>query len=137
MSKVEDIMSRSLKSMPESATLLQVHKEMETSNIHHIVITDDAGKPSGIVSDRDVKKFISPFIGSKHATDKDNATGGIKVSSITASPVITCKVGDTVKNVTEQMLQKTIHAVPITGENGKLVGIVTSTDLLKLLLNHL
>ena len=135
--KVSDIMSKNLKKAHSKQTLGEVNQMMAESKIHHLLVVDDADKLIGVVSDRDIKKFISPFVGSKRETEQDKATLLIKVENIMVKNVITCRPEDTIKTIVELMLQKIIHSTPVVDDSGKLVGLVTSTDLLKLFLTSL
>lgn len=135
--KVEEVMSRSLQFIDEKASLQDAHDHMSKRNIRHLLIGDGLGKITGLISDRDVKKFISPFATAQSATDRDKATLAIEVGKIMTKKVITAKTGDKLKNVVEVMLQKRISGVPILDESGKGVGIITITDVLKLMLTML
>lgn len=130
-------MSKDLKKGLGKQNLGEINKIMTDAKIHHLLVVDDSGKLIGVVSDRDIKKFISPFVGSKRETTQDKATLLIKVENVMIKNVITCRPDDSIKAVVEMMLQKTIHSTPVVDDSGKLVGVVTSTDLLKLFLTSL
>jgi CBS domain-containing protein len=57
------------------------------------------------------------------------------VIKIASKKVTTCTDADPIRKCLELMLGKSIHAVPVVDSRQKLVGLVTSTDLLKLLLD--
>lgn len=50
---------------------------------------------------------------------------------IMVSPVITVAENETVKDVAKLLLAKRISSVPVVDRRGKLVGIVTESDLMR------
>jgi acetoin utilization protein AcuB len=136
--KIEDVMSKNLVVANKDITLKQAHGMMLEKRIRHLMITDQGtGKLLGLISDRDVKKFISPFASSDAATDRDKATLQIKVDKVMVKDVITAKLGDPLKAVIEKMLQKKISCTPVLGDGDKLVGVLTTTDAMKILVGML
>ena len=55
----------------------------------------------------------------------------MKARDVMVSPVITMGEDDTVRDVAQLLLDKRISAVPIVDAAGKLVGIVTESDLMR------
>jgi len=54
-----------------------------------------------------------------------------KVSEIMMSGVTTIGAGESARQAQHLMQKHGVHALPVVGEGGKLLGIVTSTDLIK------
>ena len=54
----------------------------------------------------------------------------MKARDVMVSPVITVNDNDTVRDVARLLIAKRISAVPVVDSTGKLVGIVTETDLM-------
>ena len=54
-----------------------------------------------------------------------------KVSEIMMSAVTTVQVGQSARQAQHLMQRDGIHALPVVGNEGELLGIVTSTDLIK------
>lgn len=133
--KVKDVMSRSLSKVPPSLTLLQAKQLMDDKGVRHILIVDKQDMLVGIVSDRDVKKFMSPFAGSNLESPRDKATLNMTVEQIHhGRAVFTVGLEDTIKLCIEKILEKNISALPVVDEN-RLVGLVTTSDLLRYMLN--
>jgi CBS domain-containing protein len=47
--------------------------------------------------------------------------------------VLTAKARTTLSDIADLMIEKRIDALPIIGEKGQLVGIITSSDLLRVI----
>ena len=133
--RAADFMVRQTHTIDSNASLIDAHNQMQAFRIHHLLVVDKAGLLLGILSDRDVKKFSSPFAGSPIESDRDRATMKITVSRFASKDVFTCRPNDPLKKCIEIMLQKSVHAIPVVDESNRLLGIVTATDMLKLLLN--
>ena len=82
----------------------------------------------GILSDRDVLLYTHSEIAG-NAQVEDHSVGEV----MTKNP-ITCNASDSVSHIAGIMIDNKIDCVPITEVNrGRLLGLVTSTDLLDLL----
>jgi len=114
---IQDIMTRALITVNRSTTALQVAKMMEQGGIGAVLVQDN-GNPVGIVTDRDYATRIA-------ANDLPLNTA---VENIMSTPLITINHDEPISAAAERMTSKKIRKLPVT-ENGKIVGIVTSTDL--------
>ena len=137
MKTAAEIMTKNVVTVKQDTSLQDALKMMDEQKISHLVVVDDDRKVIGIFSDRDVKKLVSPFAGSSRETDQDRATLKIKAAQLMKSPIIAVKPDDSIKTCAEKMLQKSIHAVPVIEENAEVKGIVSSSDLLKVLIGML
>lgn len=137
MRKVEDVMRKNLPLIAPNTSLYDALQLMKAQNIKHLIISSSNNIPEGLISDRDIKKIISPFIGTPKESEADKATLKIPVKSIAIKSIITCKIGDDIKKAIELMLQKNISCVPILDENNKIAGMITIVEVLKFVLNLL
>lgn len=138
--KISEIMTKRLETLEAESTLADASVRMKEKNIRHLLIVDRAsGALLGMVSDRDVKKILSPFLGSARATAQDNATASIAVGKIMVpkEKIVSAKGDDEIKAVVEKMLVKKYGSIPIVDDKGRAIGIVTRGDLLKLLISFL
>ena len=114
---IQDIMTRALITVNRSTTALQVAKMMEQGGIGAILVQDN-GNPVGIVTDRDYATRIA-------ANDLPLNTA---VEKIMSTPLITINHNEPISAAAERMTSKKIRKLAVS-ENGKIVGIITSTDL--------
>ncbi|MHA7647616.1 CBS domain-containing protein [Nitrosopumilus sp. S4] len=114
---VEDIMAKALITVNTSTTLLQIAKMMEQGGIGAIIIKKD-DNPIGIVTDRD---FATKVAANKLSLDTP-------VEKIMSSPLITINHDEPISAAADRMTDKKIRKLAVTN-NGKIVGIITSTDL--------
>jgi len=95
----------------------------------------DGGNLAGIISDRDLKK-ASP----SDATTLDMhellfLISKIKVRDLMKKPVYTAKPDDTVEEAAALLLEKKISGLPVVDENNRLVGIITRSDIFRVLIS--
>jgi len=114
---IQDIMTKALITVNRSTTALQVAKMMEQGGIGAVFVQDN-GNPVGIVTDRDYATKIA-------ANDLPLSTA---VENIMSTPLISINHNEPISNAAERMTSKKIRKLAVT-ENGKIVGIITSTDL--------
>jgi acetoin utilization protein AcuB len=124
-------MRRSPVSVNRSDTLDHALKTLETWKIRHLPVVDGE-RVVGIVSDRDLKKAApSPF-------DRDTAeeylrlTSAVTIKEVMSKDVMTTSPYTPIEEAAARMFQQRIGALPVV-QNGRLVGILTETDVLGVL----
>ena len=114
---VHDIMTRALITVNLATTALQVAKMMKQGGIGAILVQDN-NNPVGIVTDRD---FATRVVA-------NNLPFDTSVEKIMSSPLISINYNEPISAAAERMTSKKIRKLAVT-DNGKVVGIITSTDL--------
>jgi CBS domain-containing protein len=114
---IQDIMTRALITINPSTTALQIAKMMEQGGIGAIIVQEN-DNPVGIVTDRDFATKIAA----------NNLPLDTTAEKIMSSPLITINHNEPISAAAERMTNKKIRKLAVT-ENGKITGIITSTDL--------
>ena len=114
---IQDIMARALISVNISTTALQIAKMMEQGGIGAIIVKEN-DTPKGIVTDRDFATKIAA----------NNLSLDTPAEKIMSSPLITINHNEPISSAAERMTNKKIRKLAVT-ENGKIIGLITSTDL--------
>jgi CBS domain-containing protein len=110
-------MSKEIISIEKGASILEAAKLMEKHNISSLIVVD-RGEPVGIVTERDlVRKVLLKNLDVKS-----------EVKAIMSSPLITVDADEDVTRAAEILVEKKIRRLPVV-EEGKLVGIVTETNI--------
>ncbi|SMH71116.1 putative signal-transduction protein with CBS domains [Candidatus Nitrosotalea okcheonensis] len=117
---VRNVMKFNVVSINSSSTVSDAAKMMKDASIGCVIITEN-NTAVGILTERDlVRKII--------ALQKPLSTS---VKDIMSTPLVMIDPDESLWELAEMMKQKQIHKVPVV-ENGKLVGIVTATDLTRI-----
>ncbi len=114
---VQDIMARALITVNLSTTALQIAKMMQQGGIGAILVKEN-DHPVGIVTDRDFATKVT-------ANDLPFDTAAQKIMS---SPLITINHNEPISAAAKRMTEKKIRKLAVT-DNGEIVGLITSTDL--------
>ncbi|MEM1549829.1 MAG: CBS domain-containing protein [Candidatus Methanomethylicia archaeon] len=122
MLRIIDIAVREVKTIEEEETVMKAADIMSQYNIGCLVVTKD-GKPTGIITERDLlKRVIVPCLDPRTT----------KVSKVMSKPLIYGDPDMDLVYAAKFMINHNIKRLPII-DNGKLVGIVTFTDILRTL----
>ncbi|MFX0027932.1 MAG: homocysteine biosynthesis protein [Candidatus Hermodarchaeota archaeon] len=100
----------------EDCDIKEVAQKIIRENINHIVITDRENNLKGIVTSFDITKAI--------ANEEDD------LNAIITKRVITTSNDEPIGNAARLMRQNNISALPVIDENKKVVGIITSEELM-------
>ncbi|HME39898.1 MAG TPA: CBS domain-containing protein [Steroidobacteraceae bacterium] len=111
---------------------LEVVKEIfDRMKFHHLLVVDDRKKLSGIISDRDLLRALSPYVGSLSETTRDLATLNKRVHQIMSRHPITLRPQSEIAEAVSVFLAHRISCIPIVDDEFKPVGIISWRDLLK------
>lgn len=116
--RVRDVMRRAVETVPATASAENAFRLMRTRKIRHLVATK-GGEMVGVLSDRDLQA-----LGSFRQVQS--------VEEAMTAPAVTAKPGMTLRQAANLLRGRTIGCLPVV-EDGELVGILTTTDLLELI----
>jgi len=117
---IKDVMRKNVISIDSSMTVKDAAIMMADTNVGCVVITR-GNAPIGIFTERDfVKRIVSE--------ERDLST---PLADVMSFPLITIDSEDTVWEAAEIMKRNKIHKAPVE-DQGKLVGIITATDIVKI-----
>lgn len=129
---VSKIMSSDILSVNLTQSLREVDAIISDQHIRHVpVVSGD--KIIGMLSKTDLQKisFVNTIDGDGLTTAMyDN----LSIDQVMTKNVTTVEQQDTILDVATILSKNEFHALPVT-DNGKLVGIVTTTDLVKFLID--
>ena len=126
MRLIKDVMTRGIKTIKGDTSLAAAAKVMNEASVRHLPVVEGANNNLvGLISDRDIKKFVSPFALSAAASDKDKMTLNVKVEKVMTREIIKAHPSDPLKPLVEIILQKKIGCVPVIDDNDRPIGIIT------------
>ncbi|HAW20325.1 MAG TPA: CBS domain-containing protein [Flavobacteriales bacterium] len=130
---VSKIMSTDVASVNITQSIKDVSELIEARNIRHVpVVSGD--EVIGMMSKTDLQKIS--FVNN---TDGDNVSTAmydiLSIEQVMTKDLMTVQSSDTIHRVADILSENEFHALPVVEEK-KLVGIVTTTDLIKYLVEQ-
>ncbi|CAM3099982.1 HPP family protein [Moritella viscosa] len=131
--KVRDIMAHNIICISHKASLKDAHELMQTRGVRHLpVISEDDGTLVGILTH---KKMISTVISmiNKYGTDiLARKERGQLIEDLMESDFQKLTEDEPLKIVVEYFIGNKLGCLPVIDNQNKVIGIVTSSDFVKL-----
>ena len=134
--RIEDIMTSELITATMDDDLEHVRGLFTRFRFRHIPILGDEGEPVGIISDRDVLANVSPFAGTINERTADANSLRRRAHQIMTRPPQTASPAEKAERAAILMLNQRVSALPVVEQSGRLIGIVTTRDVMRWLLNR-
>lgn len=99
------------------------HEKMDRGGFRRLPVVDTSGGLIGIVTDRDLRRH-------------DGYWPTTHVDAAMVEPAITVGADQSIADAARLMLDHKIGGLPVVDGNGRLIGIVTETDLLRAFLRR-
>lgn len=116
--KIKELMTPVVVTVNTKDSVNTVAQIMKKHKIRGVVVVEES-KPIGIITDKDI---ITKIIAENKNTNEI-------VKNIMSNELITSSIEESLVDVSKKMAKYKIGRIPILDENGKLVGIVTETDM--------
>jgi acetoin utilization protein AcuB len=127
---VESIMTKKVFKVRMDDTVEKIRKIFDGAHFHHLVVVE-RNKLFGVISDRDVLKALSPFIGTLSEHNHDLVTLNKKAHQIMNHKPITIFKDTSIQVAATIMLDNNISCLPIVSIEDEVEGIVTWKDILR------
>ena len=130
---IGSIMRTDLITVSPKTSLVEAKELLDQNHINHLLVVKNE-KLVGVVSDRDLKQNWASPATTLSAHELAYLLQKLTVGMIMVKTVVTATPDITIERAAYIMQVNDISSLPIT-TNGKLVGIVTSTDVMGVLLD--
>jgi CBS domain-containing protein len=144
---VESVMTAEVVAIRPSSPFRDLVRLLQQHRISALPVVDDAGRPVGLVSEADLLVKEGYPHGAEDAGMVDairyrrrlgKAAGAtateVMAAPVITAPVITIAVGTSVVEAARLMVRQGVKRLPVVDAQGRLAGIVTRSDLLKVFL---
>jgi acetoin utilization protein AcuB len=130
--KVKEAMRVDVVTVTPDTPAKQAFELMRTGKFHHLPVVDARGKIVGIVSDRDIRNVAVFFDKEARNTTDYHISPSVVTREIMTKNPVTVAPDDDLGHASDLMAKHNFGGLPVA-ENGKVVGILTRFDLMKLL----
>ncbi len=147
----KDIMNKEVIKINENSTIQELAKLLLDKKVSGVPVVNDQDRLVGIVSKTDIiikgksspfPLFFGPFenyifFESKEALEKYErelqSHLKTKIKDVMTKDVKTVNLDTPVSRIANIMITNNINRIPVTGKEGKLVGIIARADILKVI----
>jgi CBS domain-containing protein len=119
--EVADVMIGKVVTLSPHHSFNDVANLMNDRYFRHCVVVDQGGVVIGVISDRDILRALARNPNSRSKS----------LDQIMTKQPVTVKRNTAIIDAVGKMLAKRINCLPVIDDDGRVCGIVTSTDLLK------
>jgi CBS domain-containing protein len=129
---VADIMSRNVLVVHVNRPLSEAWRLFFQLNIHHLPVVDEEERLIGILSTNDILKklaFQLPEVGN---INEQTLNEHFTIFDLMTPDPIRINPDNSVKDAAQMFTERHISALPVT-ENGRIIGIITTGDVIKVL----
>ncbi|RMG19130.1 MAG: CBS domain-containing protein [Planctomycetota bacterium] len=130
MTSIADIMSRDVETLRDDQTLLEAMQAMRALHVRHLPVLTDDGVLVGVVTDRDIKRATPSALDPSQREVWEKIVRSTPVSRIMSADPVTASPNTHFKHALRLFVEEKIGCLPVLAD-GKLVGIVTASDLFR------
>ena len=127
---ISSIMTTPVVTVGPDETLLAIKEIFDTLKFHHLLVVDQ-NRLFGVISDRDLLKAFSPWLGTLGELPRDRALLERRAHQICSRKPITTHMKTSVIEASNIMIENDISCLPVVTKQGRVRGIVTWKDIFK------
>lgn len=127
---IADIMTDNVHKVSPSNTLEDLKTIFDSVGYRHLLVEEDR-KLVGVVSDRDVMKRTSPFLGTEKEAQQDRQQQKLKVTEIMSKKMITVNPDTIIEFASILLIENNISCLPVVNNDFGIEGIISWKDLLQ------
>ncbi len=137
---IRDYMTPNPTTVDEDASVMSAVELMKERKVRRFPVVRDS-KLVGMVTDRDLRSAAPSQVVSFDARERElmpelySLLSNIRIKEIMARQVITVRPEQTIVTAAVLMLRHRISGLPVVDSQGKLSGIITETDIFKVLVD--
>ena len=132
--KVSEVMTTEVIKVDMDDRLTVVKDILDSAPFRHLLVVEDE-ELQGVISDRDMLRCLSPFIGTEAESVRDTKTIDQRAHQVMTRSPLTVESSLSVREALLIMLEHSIGCLPIV-DDGNIVGIFTLHDGLRALLDN-
>ncbi len=129
----EQVMTSPVVTLTPEARISEALKQFQTHAFRHVPVISSAGRLVGIVSDRDVLRYMAGLTESYR--QQAPHTADERVEQLMTPRVLTAGTDTDVRYIARLFVEQHIGAMPVAKE-GDLKGIITRSDVLGAVMRH-
>lgn len=131
---IKDWMTRHVQTIMPDTTVPEAHRLMTQNNIRRLPVLDGE-RLVGIVTRGDVRGAEASDATSLSIWELNYLLSRLEISKVMTKKPITVSPGSTIREAAQTMLDNKISGLPVVDDKGKIVGIITESDIFRLVVS--
>ena len=136
---VQDVMTSTVVTVADSAPFKEIVRLMQVHGVSALPVVDAEGRLAGIVSEADLlPKEASETDGEHHLfgprRKRADKARGLVAAQLMSAPVVAVGPDATLREAARLILERKVKRLPVVDDGGRIIGIVSRADLLKVFL---
>lgn len=131
---VKDWMEKNVVTADPNMGMLKAHKLMRDNKIRRLPVVNKRGELVGLVTRSDVRKAEPSGASTLNVWEINYLLAQLTLKEIMTRQVITCHANDSIKSVAIKLHENKIGALPVVDDHNKVVGIITESDVFRILI---
>jgi len=130
---IGELMNKDVVTLGPMETMMKAKEVFDANEFHHIPIVDEEGKVVGMLSRMDYNRVLSAhmlFNKDKNQAFCERNLQALQVQDVMNKNVVSVKEVDGLVKAAEIFRENHFHALPVVDDQKKLLGIITTYDLL-------
>jgi acetoin utilization protein AcuB len=132
---ISDWMTREVITVEPDVSMMKASKILKEKQIRRLPVVDAGRKLIGIVTDRDIKEASPSKATTLDIHELYYLLSEIKVKDIMTIKPFTITPNNTIEKAALLMMEKRVGGLPVVDEQGVIVGIITESDIFKVLIS--
>jgi CBS domain-containing membrane protein len=128
--KVKGLMQTSVATVRANETLAAAEDLMKTGWVRHLPVVDATARVLGVITQRDLLKASMSSVSGAGPTEQQHWLGQVLVREVMTKKPVTIEPEADLSGAVDKLLDGKFGCLPVV-EGGKLVGLITETDLLQ------
>jgi acetoin utilization protein AcuB len=129
--KLGEIMTARVVTVEFDDSLATVKEIFDSLRFHHLLVIGSDKRLCGVISDRDLLRALSPYVGTPSETARDSATLKKRAHQIMTRSPLTLRPDASVADAIQLLLEHRVSCIPIVDEGFRAAGIVSWRDILR------
>jgi acetoin utilization protein AcuB len=132
---VQGWMTTTVSTVEPETSMMKASIIMKEKKIRCLPVVNEKGELVGIVSDRDLRDAAPSKATTLDVYELNYLLSSMKIKDIMTKDLVVARPEETVEFAAILMLENRISSLPVINDKDMLVGIITQTDIFKVLIN--
>lgn len=135
-----EIMTQDVLAVTEDAPFTTVARILTEHHVNAVAVLDRECRVTGVVSEGDLlckaeakepAEDVSPFLETRRRRAARAKAGGVVARDVMSAPAVTVTATAAVADAAQELCQGRYRQLPVVDNAGRLVGMITRTDLVQ------